>query len=209
MEDIQDRTFLMKPLTLNDLTVPLSQIVRKKCPRIDLLLGVVDKNEINKFLEITMPLAAKLGYSLKDTCCVFLHQLGPNRWKVLSTHGNAQILAVGEDFEVSVCHNYQSPQETPILNQLFGMRNALLSQSLGLSRIIDIPYPKIRGNVLLCGDFSVWELSILLGLRKIFIANGAENVVFVTPVISSRRCQKLEKERCNIVRLHPLEGSTA
>ncbi len=169
---------VMKPLTLTDLVVPLSQMVEQKCPQVDLLVGVVGKNETKKVFEIIVTLAAKLGQNLKDICCLFAYQSGSDKWKVLTTHGNAQILAAGKDFEVNVCHNHQTPQETPILRQLIVLRNGLMSQSIGLFKTIDVPYSKIRGNVLLCGDFSIWNPVSLLALREIFIANGASNVVF-------------------------------
>lgn len=197
--------FVMQPLTQTDLVVSLSQMVKQKCPQVDLLVGIVEKNETKKVFEITVPLAAKLGQDLKDICCLFVHQSGSDKWRVLTTHGNVQILAAGKDFEVSICHNHQTPQETPILRQLTVLRNGLMSQSLGLPRVIDIPYSKIQGNVLLCGDFSIWNPISLLALREIFIVNGASSVVFVTPVIDSGRYRKLAQKGCNIVRLHPPE----
>ncbi|MBU4274511.1 hypothetical protein KKE19_01720 [Patescibacteria group bacterium] len=197
--------FAMQPLTRTDLVGPLSRIVRKKCPQIDLLVGVVDKHKAGKFSEISASLAANLAHNLKDTCCVFLHQLSPSRWKVLTTHGNAKVFAIGEDFEIKICRDNQTPRETPILRQLINLRSKLISQSLGLSKQIDIPYPEIRGNVLLCGDFSLWDPISLLALREIFIANRASSVVFATPAISRDHYHKLVQKGCNIVCLRPSE----
>ena len=195
--------FKMPSLTQADLTVPLSRVVKEKHPSIDLLVGVVDKKEAGKFSEVGVPLAVNLGYDLRDACCIFLYQLALNKWEILTTHGNAEVLTIGNNFEVKVRYNYQTPQETPILRQLIYTRNKLLSQGAE-----DAPYPKIRGKILLCGDFAIWKPIVFLGLREIFIANGARDVIFATPVLESRNCRRLEKEGCNIIRLHPPEERT-
>lgn len=200
---------VMQPLTQADLAGPLSRAVKEKHPRIDLVVAVVDKSKKQECLEIGIPLASHLGQDLKDVCCVFLHQIASDKWRILTTHGSAQVSVAGQHLEINICCNHQSPQETLVLRQLVNIRNELLSQSLGLDRIIEISYPEIQDNVLLCGDFSLWEPFGLLALRKIFTANGARSVVFATPVIGSRRCQRLEEEGCDIVRLHPPEGSRA
>lgn len=205
MEGLKDGAFRMKSLNLSDLVVSLSRVVRKLCPWIDLLICITQANEAPKSFELAVSLSAQLSCGLQDVCCFFDYQTSPDKWKVLTTHGSAEILSAGQGFEAGICHNHQSPRETLILRQLIDLRGKLLSGSLGLTKQIDIRYPTIKGHVLLCGDFSLWDTVGLLALHRIFMANGAQSTLFATPVIGRSHCHTLIQQGLKIARLHPPE----
>lgn len=197
----------MTPLGLSDLMTPLSQIVRREFRNIDLLVGVSNDSGSQKFSAITAPLSQRVEHVAKDVCCVFPHQLSHDRWKVITTHGSARMTTVGENFEFGIHTDHLTPQETIISQRLSISRNELLAGLLGSSAPDDgIPYAKVHGNVLLCGDFLLWEPGILLALRHLFIANGAREIAFATPVIARAKCRKLQLNGCKVLRLHPPES---
>ena len=202
MEDTTTRV-----LELSNLMVPLSEIVSREFETVDLLVGVSRDSEGPKTSEITTLLAERVGHNSEDVCCVSPHRLGHSRWRVITTHGTVQITTSGNDLDIDVRQFHLTPPEVHILQELNGARSKLLAGLLGHPMLKGVvPYTKIHGNVLLCGDFSLWDPGTLLALRRLFIANGAENVAFVTPVIASCKWQKLRDYGCQVLRLHPPES---
>ena len=203
---MEGNTTTLKPMGLAELMIPLTHVVRRELQQVNLLVGVSRDLEAHKVSEITAPLAERIGHDSKDVCCVFPHQLGSDRWRVITTHGTAQMTASAGSFQIGTHLDHLTPSETHIFQKLSGARNQLLSGLLGLPASGDvIPYAKVRGKVLLCGDFSLWDPGVLLALRHLFIANGAQTVSFITPVMTRDKCTSLQDHGCRVFRVHPPE----
>lgn len=201
-----------KSLKTADLAGPLSSVVKQKCPQIDLLVAVVERKEAAQVLEMVTPLAENLGRSIEEVCCLSPHPLSPDlgseRWRILTTHGSVEVESFEGEFKVDIRKEHLSPQDNLSYRQLADFRTELIRRLSNSPKNGEAPYVKIGGNVLLCGDFSLWSVASLVGLQKIFFANGAGDVFFVTPTIRSTYCRELTKMGCQIIRLHPPELKT-
>jgi len=212
MEGVKNRT-VMEPLTPTDLVVPLSQMVKKRYPDIDLLVAVVKEREPKKAFDIAVPLADNLGVDIGDVCCLSSRFLPPHpelkRRRILTTHGNADVEFSEESFEINIHEDHLPHCDKISCSQLTKLRNTTIHQlrdfSPTLTKRGDAAYPDICGNVVLCGDFSIWDITDLLALREIFIVDKANEVIFVTPVIRSGHHRTLTQEGCNVVCLRPLK----
>lgn len=162
-----------------------------------LLVGAFASHSGYQTFETVPALARYLGRAVDDICCLFPHQIGSEKWRLLTTHGHALVERQGSNFEINICYN-GTPSETIIVRHLLAVRNKLLS-----GKKEDVPYPQIQGTVLLCCDFLTVIPITFLGLQEIFKANGAKKVIFVTPTIPVRDYQLLSSSTCDIVRLHP------
>lgn len=200
----------MAPLTIADLIGPLASLLKKDPTKPDLLIGVTQERDDKDFVDIVMPLAQEVGIRVADVCCINWFWAGPMIVKTLTTHGSAWVDVEGEHLfsRIGIFGQSGTREDHRIWQSLGSRRNALLSQIKLTAPGKDFPYSTIRGNVLLCGDFSVVMPAVLVALRAIFQENGAKSVTFVTPAIVRAHCEELEQAGCKIVRLHPPECVT-
>ncbi|MBU3934811.1 hypothetical protein KKC00_02520 [Patescibacteria group bacterium] len=153
----------------------------QKCLQIDFLVGVAELNEAGKSSRIAARLSEQTGLPLKDFCCFYTYQKGPNEWRVLTTYGRARVFDFGQRFGTEIFQGHENPKENITLRRLVKLRGELMLESTGLSGGKNIPYPRIEGNnVLLCGDFSLLSSVSFSALHRLLIANYAENAYFVT-----------------------------
>jgi len=170
-------------------------------PVVNLLVSVVEQRRMSQAFEVARPLAEQFDHGSKDVCCFSLFQIGADSWRLLTTHGSADIKDDRGNLRVSVCRRGRTPREHQFVCKNAASRNQLMYQWMSLPpRKDDFPYPTIKDLVLFCGDCSLSNPAVLLGLQEIFTFNGASTVAFATP---SHR-QILKGHSCKAIALRPI-----
>ncbi len=184
-----------------DPTLLLSKI--QETGPVDLVVDLHGLKRGNGSLDLAFSLVTRLGLDVTkryDACCFFSRTTSQGL-KVLTTHGLSSVRESG----IEVCQRANCPRETSVLINLQEARNRRLIAKRPLPAKertplhIGFPFAEIKGRVLMAGDLSEVDPSVVLALQEIFLDNRAQEVMFVTGSIPQVYLDFLEVKGATVV----------